>query len=338
MSSRSLRHFGGIVVAALPAGCRGVQSALAPAGTQAGRIATTWWLFFWITAVVFVLVIGFVGAALWRSRSDRRDVPDADPAAERRLGTGVGIAVALTVAILFVLLVASFLTGRRLAALARPSALTIQVTGHQWWWEVQYVDPLPANRFITANEIHVPVGRPVVLDLASADVIHSFWVPNLHGKRDLIPGYTTAFWIQADRPGVYRGQCAEFCGTEHALMAFEVVAEPEDVFDQWLAHQRQPAAEPGTEAERRGRDVFVSTTCVQCHAIRGTKAAASFGPDLTHLASRRSLAAATLPNTRGNLAGWIADPQSIKPGNHMPPNGLPPEDLQALLSYLQSLK
>jgi cytochrome c oxidase subunit 2 len=184
----------------------------------------------------------------------------------------------------------------------------------------------------------VPVGLPVVLELRSSDVIHSFWVPNLGVKRDMIPGEETSVWFQADSAGVYRGQCAEFCGHQHAKMAVLVIAEPADSFRAWLARQRDTAATPVDSLAQRGQEVFLSTSCVMCHAIQGTPAGSRVGPNLTHLAGRRTLAAGTLPNTRGNLAGWIVDPQRIKPGARMPPNSLEPDDLQALLAYLESLR
>jgi cytochrome c oxidase subunit 2 len=172
----------------------------------------------------------------------------------------------------------------------------------------------------------------------STDVIHSFWVPNLMAKRDLIPGIVTNTWIQADDPGVYRGQCAEFCGHQHAHMAFEVVAEPMEKFQAWIRQQRQPAQEPATDQQRHGRDVFMQSPCVTCHTIGEPKPVRMSVPELTHVASRLTLAAGTLPNARGHLAGWIANSQSIKPGNRMPPNPLGPEDFQALLSYVRSLQ
>jgi cytochrome c oxidase subunit II len=176
------------------------------------------------------------------------------------------------------------------------------------------------------------------LTLRSVDVIHSFWVPNLQGKKDLIPGRVNTLYLQADRPGVFRGQCAEFCGLQHAHMALHVVAESEDDFAHWQEQQRRAAPEPATEEQRRGRDVFLSNSCVLCHAINGTSAGGVTGPNLTHVASRISLAAGTLPNTRGHLAGWIVDPQLRKPGNNMPPNLLRGNDLQSLLSYLETLR
>jgi cytochrome c oxidase subunit 2 len=232
----------------------------------------------------------------------------------------------------------SFGTGRRLAATPPAEALQLRVTGHQWWWEVEYRDSVPNNWATTANEIHVPVGRPVVIELRSTDVIHSFWVPNLGVKRDMIPGDETSIWFQADSAGVYRGLCAEFCGYQHAKMAFEVVAEPPERFAAWLARQRDTASTPTDSIAARGQEVFLASTCVMCHAIGGTPAGSRVGPNLTHLASRRTIGAGSLPNTRGNLAGWIVDPQGIKPGARMPPNAIEPDDLQALLVYLERLQ
>ncbi len=202
----------------------------------------------------------------------------------------------------------------------------------------QYADTSPHSRFTTANEVHIPVGAPVVFLLTARDVIHSFWVPNLGGKKDLIPGYTQTVWFRADTPGVYRGQCAEFCGLQHAKMGLLVIADPPDRYAAWMRQMQQPGAAPTDSLARRGEQVFMSGTCVMCHAIEGTHARSVAGPDLTHLASRQTIAAATLPNNRGNLGGWIADPQRIKPGTHMPPNVLPPEELNALLTYLQTLR
>jgi cytochrome c oxidase subunit 2 len=248
--------------------------------------------------------------------------------------------VAVTVVILFIFLIADFSTGRALASLAqqRGDALTIEVVGHQWWWEIRYRDTQAHRILTTANEIHVPVGRPVRLRMSSTDVIHSFWVPNLHGKKDLIPGYMSTAWFRADQPGVYRGQCAEFCGHQHAKMGLLVVAQAPEEFHRWYEHQLKTAPPPADSVQARGQEVFETHSCAMCHTIRGTQAGGRVAPDLTHLASRRTLAAAVLPNNRGHLGGWITDPQRIKPGTRMPPNQIPSEDLQALLSYLQSLK
>jgi cytochrome c oxidase subunit 2 len=203
-----------------------------------------------------------------------------------------------------------------------------------WWWEVRY----PDAGIVTANEIHVPAGRPVRLELASTDVIHSFWAPRLHGKRDMIPGIENVFWIQAAEPGVYRGQCAEYCGTQHANMAFRVVALPPAEFNAWLAERKMRRSPPTTPGEQHGFTVFLKAGCGECHAIEGTPAKSNVGPDLTHLGSRQTIGAALLPNTRGNLAGWIADPQAVKPGVRMPRSYLAADELLALVTYLEGLK
>jgi cytochrome c oxidase subunit 2 len=253
--------------------------------------------------------------------------------------TTVAVATVVTVITLIVLTIASFSIGRSLSSdMSGKDAVTIEMTGQQWWWQVRYMDADPSKIFYTANELHIPVGQPVTIKLKSSDVIHSFWVPNLVGKKDLVPGHDASIWFQADRPGVYRGQCAEYCGLQHAHMAFWVIAEPLDKYQAWLAGQLQSAHEPATDSERRGQQVFLAAPCVMCHTIQGTLAGASIGPNLTHLASRNYIAAGTLPNTRGHLSGWVVDPQAIKPGNRMPPNSLKSDDLQALLDYLQSLK
>lgn len=319
------------------AGCSGAQSALNPAGPQAARLESLWWLFFWVCTAVFVIVMGFLWLAM-RRRSEGEDKDPPPQKAHRQMTQVVTGAVVVTAVILMVFLVASVLADRGLSSINSADPLTIKVTGKQWWWDVQYENPLPSRIVRTANEIHIPVGRPVKIKLASSDVIHSFWVPNLHGKKDLIPGRNAELWLQADRPGVFNGQCAEFCGLQHARMRFLVIAQHPDDFEKWMEGQRSAAREPVTEAEIRGREVFLSNTCIMCHTIRGTGAFATVAPDLTHLASRRTIAANTLPNIRGHLGGWITDPQRIKPGNKMPPNPIQPEDIHVLLDYLMSLK
>jgi cytochrome c oxidase subunit 2 len=250
----------------------------------------------------------------------------------------VSYASGATVVILLLFIGFDLSVGRTLSPIPSKHPLTIEVAGHQWWWEATYADTSPHGRFTTANELHIPVGEPVLFLLEARDVIHSIWVPNLAGKKDLVPGYTQSFWFQADTAGIYRGQCAEFCGTQHAQMAMFIVAEPRAKFDAWVVSQREPAKPPANESARRGKDVFVTSSCAMCHSIEGTEAGSKVGPDLTHLASRSTIAAGSLPNTRGALAGWIADAQSIKPGVKMPPNTLAPQDLDALLTYLQGLK
>ena len=327
-------------VPALVAGRTGAHSALHAAGPQAARIAHLWWIAFWISAVVLTyVVVWLLGAALHRRG---RVPPDTDPmtidhARTRRAEWVVGGSVAVTVVVLLVFLVLSVSTGSAVATIP-PGAMEIDVAGHQWWWEVTYPGDSVHDMVTTANEIHAPVGRPVQFVLTSSDVIHSFWAPSLDGKRDLIPGHTTRTWFEADTVGVYRGQCAEFCGYQHAHMAFLIIADPPARFAQWIANQRQPAPTPMDSVTSAGQHVFLTSPCMNCHTIRGTDASGKLAPDLTHLASRSTIAAGTLPNTRGALAGWILDPQTIKPGNHMPGNNISPPDLQALLTYLQSLR
>src|SRR4051812_45473649 len=289
----------------------------------------------WVTTVVFVLTIGALAIGLFKKHAEV--AVDTSQAAERGRAIIVAGAIGLTILTVFALLVASIATGSTNGSLQSKDAINIQVTGRQWWWDVRYLTPDPSKIVRTANEIHIPVGKAVVITTSSADVIHSFWVPNIHGKRDLIPGYSTAFWIQADQEGTFRGQCAEFCGHQHAHMAFFIIVESQEKFDAWMAQQVKPANEPDDAQKIRGRQVFLESPCVMCHTIRGTKAGAVVAPDLTHLASRQTIAAGTLPNNRGSLGGWIVDSQSIKPGNKMPPNNLSGEDLNALLAYLQSL-
>ena len=328
------RTMAAMLATVMAAGCSGNQSGLNPHGPIARSIANhTWWML-GMCVVVYVLVMIALFIALARQRRES----DGSPETAARLTRNVSIAVGLTVITLIVIAASSVVAGRGVYSPSGAGAVTVDVIGHQWWWDFQYHDVTPSDVFTSPNELHIPVGVPVVIKAMSTDVIHSFWVPNLMGKRDLIPGVVTNTWIQADEPGVYRGQCAEFCGHQHAHMALNVVAEPMDRFQAWLRHQREPAVEPATDAERRGRDVFMHSTCVTCHAIRGTDAGSHVGPELTHVGSRLTLAAGTLPNARGHLAGWIANSQSIKPGNRMPPTAFTPDDFQALLAYVRSLR
>lgn len=344
MLHRVLRHPGlaGILVlllGALASGCArsSPRSIAGPAGPQAGHIDSLWSLLFWICTAVFAVVIAALVLAVIRHHPapDTEALPDD---ARRRFTRVISVSVGLTVVLLAWIMGATLVAEARINQLRPDGALTVLVTGKQWWWSVEYTGTDSGPGFTTANEIHIPVGRPVHVRLFSADVIHSFWVPRLHGKRDMIPGRENSLWIQADEPGRYEGQCAEFCGHQHAHMRLLVIAQPEEEFQQWLAHQRSAARDPRTEGERRGQAVFLGSTCVMCHTVRGTTAGSRAGPDLTHVASRQTLASGTLPNSRGNLAGWILDPQGVKPGNHMPPHALPPEDLHALLDYLESLQ
>jgi cytochrome c oxidase subunit 2 len=312
-----------------------IQSSLHSAGVQAARIESIWWLMLWVTLVVTVLVYAALAMALWRSSQRAgRESSISEPAALRRIGAAVGVSAV----ILFGLLYASVATSRALAAQAAETALVVEVTAYQWWWNVEYQHPDPSQRVRTANELHLPAGRTVAIKLLGADVIHSFWVPALHGKMDAIPGHSSVLTIRADEPGVYRGQCAEYCGMQHARMAIDVIVEAPDAFERWLAGQRQPAARPQSEASTRGLKLVEQGTCAMCHNIRGTDASGRTGPELTHVATRPSLAAGTLPNTRDTLRLWLANTHGVKPGTRMPQIGLGPDDLEALVSYLGDLR
>jgi cytochrome c oxidase subunit II len=216
--------------------------------------------------------------------------------------------------------------------------LDIRVRGYQWWWEVTYLDAHPQQVFSTANEIHVPVGRPVHLKLAAADVIHSFWVPNLAGKQDLIPGRQNSLTFTASQVGVYRGQCAEFCGLQHAHMALLVIVDDNDAFERWRTQQLTASVPPRGRQQQTGKQLFESKACAACHTIQGSLASGSIGPDLTHLASRHYIAAGLLPTNRGTIAAWVADPQTLKPGSNMPQVPLTADELNALSAYLADLR
>src|SRR5689334_6426033 len=269
----------------------GAHSALDPAGPQADAIKAWLWDPMYATAVVtFVLV---AVALLWATFRRRKAAEaSTDPGAERQLTHAVGGATLATVIVIFAVLVLDGAVTHATSG-APPGALRITVTGHQWWWDVQYPGRSADEVAATANEIHIPVGRPVVIELRSSDVIHSLWVPNLGPKRDLIPGRTNTLRLQADRPGTYRGQCAEFCGAQHAKMAFEVVAEPPARFAEWLANQRSSPPPPADSVAQRGEQAFLNGSCPLCHAVAGTPAGGNIGPDLSHFASRGTIAAGT---------------------------------------------
>ncbi|NIC05698.1 cytochrome c oxidase subunit II [Billgrantia bachuensis] len=327
----------GLLGAATPllTACEGPQSVLDPAGSAAELIARLWWPTLFVATLVTLLVLTLLTVAVFRAHRKQAALP-LNARQSRNLVIAGGIILPLAATIPFAL--SSFSIGRTIDAPLPDDAMTVEVVGKQWWWEVHYLDEAGDRIATTANEIHIPTDEPVRFLLKSDNVIHSFWVPNLQGKTDMMPGRTNVTSVTADEPGVYRGQCAEYCGTQHALMAFLLVAEEPERFDAWLEGQRQPAAMPETETQVRGHDVFFEAGCAGCHTIRGTSASGDLGPDLTHLASRRTLASATVPNRIGHLGGWITDPQHVKPGSRMPPSELTPEELKTLLGYLESLE
>jgi cytochrome c oxidase subunit II len=318
-----------------------MHNALDSMGPQAAHIVDLWRVFMVACSVVFAAILLALLYLLWRApRADNLTPPDLsrlnqpEPAPQRN----VTRAVVVSVLALMALTVASVFTDRALAKLSLTGAVNIELTAHQWWWSARYMNDGPAGIFVIANELHIPVGKPVVINLKAEDVIHSLWVPNLAGKKDLIPGRSALLQLRADKPGVYRGQCAEFCGLQHALMGLLVVADPPQQYQAWVQAQRAPAAQPQDAKAARGKAVFESVSCAMCHAVQGTTANAQHGPDLTHVASRQTLAAGTLRNTPQELSSWIRDPQTQKPGTNMPATPLSQEDLDALVAYLGGLK
>ncbi|HYC48637.1 MAG TPA: cytochrome c oxidase subunit II [Burkholderiales bacterium] len=305
-----------------------LQSVLDPYGPHAEAVATLAWVLFGGGAIVFVVVAGFTAYALYSPERRRRSI------ASGRFVIYAGIAFpGIVLTALFVY----SLTLARDVVPAGAADLRVEVIGHQWWWRVRYLDASGGVDFVTANELRLPAGRSVELILSSADVIHSFWVPALAGKLDMIPGSVKRLRVDAARTGLFRGQCAEYCGGPHALMALYVVALDEDEFERWRAAQRRSAREPQSDRERRGRTLFLEH-CAACHAVRGTPAEGVLGPDLTHVASRHSLAAGALPNGAEAIARWIRDSQRVKPGNLMPSLDIfTDEDLSALAAYVAAL-
>lgn len=341
-----------VVVAAILGGCDG---ALNPEGPRAEDLARSWWLMFVMGTIVYVFVLAVLAVALFRRR---RSDDDSDPldGVDRRSGSTmreqgevgedeqdaaapdmtkllVGGGVILPAVVIVVLVAATVFVGRA-AVMERDGELEIEIVGHQFWWSVIY----PGSGAVTANEVNIPTGQPVVLKLTSQDVIHSFWVPELAGKTDLVPGRTNELRFEADRPGSYQGVCAEFCGLAHTEMRLRVIAHEPDDFDDWLERQLVDAPFPEDDEALEGMQVFLGSSCVYCHTVRGTNATGTTGPDLTTLASRETIGAGFLEYNLGNLAGWILDPQQLKPGSAMPATALDPDELQALITYLDTLR
>jgi cytochrome c oxidase subunit 2 len=307
-------------------------------GAKADEILPLTWGLMVISIAVTVIVASLLIWALIASPRCAAGSEQPLPVDRPKGGLSwIYIGVGISSLVLFASAVWTMVT---LAAVSHPTekpAFTIEVTGHQWWWQVRYLSDDSSRTFVTANEIHVPVGKPVAVKLASADVIHSFWVPALTGKTDLIPGQTNATWFEASKPGIYRGQCTEYCGLQHAHMGLLVIASPPDQFEAWWNRQLEPAPAPAAEGIEQGKTTFIGR-CGICHSVRGTRAGGIVGPDLSHLMLRRTIAAVTLPNNTGNLAGWISDPQHVKPGSYMPDPEVTPAQLQDILSYLHTLK
>jgi cytochrome c oxidase subunit 2 len=307
-----------------------------PAGAQASWLANLGWV---LVALMSTLIIGMTILVVWgalrrRGRLEEHMPIDVDGGKQWILWGGV----ALPVTVLTSLFIVTVVTLNMLPGDREEPTLELQVTAHQWWWEVDYLyEDLP-QRFSTANEIHIPVGEPVLINLVSSDVIHSFWIPKLHGKIDAIPGHTNALIVEAEEPGVYRGECAEYCGVQHAHMRFVVVAQPPEEYEAWAARQREPADPVTDPLLVKGREAFEGYACAMCHRIRGTKARGQVAPDLTHFGSRMTIAG-VMPNTRARLQAWIVNAQALKPGVRMPTlEQFDSETLNALAAYLESLE
>ncbi|MCE9548142.1 MAG: cytochrome c oxidase subunit II [Planctomycetia bacterium] len=307
-----------------------------PASPTAAAISELFYLVLAITGVILLLVGGMLLYCIVKFRSGGKATHEPP-----QIYGSQPIEVAWTVGPLLTVFVLLMVVIRTVAETRQPDltsdTIHVRVIGHQWWWEYQY----PDLGVTTANELYIPAGtesrpRPILLTLESADVAHSFWVQRLSGKTDLIPGRQNQLWFKTSQVGVYRGQCAEYCGAQHANMLLRVVVQPQRDFDDWMAHQKRPAVEAA--AGSAGREVFMSHTCVNCHLIRGTPAVGTVGPELTHLASRATLAAGVVENTPQNLAEWIAHPQDVKPGCNMPALRLTPDEFRDLVVYLETLK
>ena len=316
------------------AGCDGGQSAWEVNGTSAVYIKALMVLVIAVCTLIWIMVVVITALALRRRRNSALE---AKPRSDKQVAYVVGGAVAATVVVITMLTVASFYTTRSIDH-SDTAEVRITVRGEQWWWRIIYTDPDPAKTFETANEIHIPVGKAVRLQLESADVIHSFWVPSLAGKQDLVPGRTNFLSIRAERPGVYRGQCAEFCGLQHSHMAMLIVADDQASYEHWLSLQRSAALSSTAQEVLAGQGVFMQKPCAACHSIRGTSARGTVGPDLTHVGSRGTIAAGLFERTRGSLAAWVADPQTLKPGSYMPMIPLQSHELRQVSAYMESLK
>jgi len=323
---------------ALGAGCGGPQSTLNPAGPAAHEISSLSWIVYGTFIVVGVIMWALI---LWVAVRRRGTLDEHAP-----IDSGGGEEWILTggFAIPFVILAVLFILSlRTLSAFpvhdgghAHPEII---LTGHQWWWELEYLNASADQHFKSANEIHIPVGRPVDIELRSADVIHSFWIPRLHGKEDLIPGQPNLIRVQADEPGTYRGQCAEYCGAQHAHMMLVVVAQPEADYEAWRAAQLGDSIAPANPKQTLGQQQFMNKPCALCHTIRGTDAHGNVGPDLTHIGSRQGLASNMLENNEANLAAWVTHAQALKSAVPMPNvTQFTGTQLDEIVAYLQSLK
>jgi cytochrome c oxidase subunit 2 len=323
-----------------------VNPIFAPAGPAARTLAHLGWFVLGIFVVITVLMWALLAIVMARRQGTLEEhAPWNAPGDLSWVTVGGFIGPSILLGIIFVVSLVAMATvppggaHSSMSGMREPDQPGIQVIGHQFWWEVRYPGPVAGQEIVTANEIHLPIGRPVEIQLISRDVIHSFWVPQLHGKVDVIPGVDNRIRLQADRPGLFHGACAEFCGPQHAHMLLLVSADGDRDFDAWRAQQRLPAVPPSTAETTLGLAMFMKHECALCHAIRGTEAGSAVGPDLTHLAGRRGIAANAFWNNTGNLAAWVTHAQSMKPGSTMPDvTAFSGDELRALVAYLQSLR
>jgi cytochrome c oxidase subunit 2 len=317
------------------AGCGGTQSTLDPKSRASDEIATLWWWMLLIACVVFAGALGLLGVAWVRRR--RPGLPLVKDSGGRNMALVVlfGILIPITVNVALFIVANFFVIKQTEAPAVASTTMTVEVVGRQWFWEVRYPGTPQA---VTANEIHIPARTRVNLVATTGDVIHSFWVPQLNRKIDMIPGRRNRILLSSDKPGRYRGQCAEFCGIEHARMSMYVYVQQPAAFQRWLRGIAAPARPPSGALAKAGAAAFTRNQCASCHTIRGTSARGQVGPDLTHIGSRVSIGALTLPNTAAALHDWLSDPQHAKPGNRMPDLGLSPADLRSLVAYLQGLR
>lgn len=333
-------------------GCNHTTSYLDATGRSGHEEATLGWWLLGVACAVVVVVCALVIAGIVRHREEQ--TPTGDSAAREDNGDGNGhtpqrrqirsgvawitVGVAITVVILLITFTGTMMTLNAASHTPSSTGLVMDVTAHQWWWEIRYSDASrPFLSFVTANEVHLPVGEPVRVRLQSADVIHSFWLPQIAGKTDVIPGQTNELWVEARQPGASHGMCGEYCGLQHAMMALDVVAEPKAAFDRWADARRADAASPASGDARTGEIVF-ERSCGACHAISGTNALGRMGPDLTHVASRASIGAGALANTPANLQRWILHAPDIKQGARMPEIPLDSAELRAVVTYLRTLR
>ncbi len=314
------------------AGCAGSPTFLAPNSSIAAQQASLYWTILWMAVGVFVVVEGLLLYNIIRFRARKSD--DSIPPQIHGHNTLEAIWTGIPIIIVAVIFIGAVGTANAISAPPKASSdINVTVRGHQWWWEYDY----PDLQIVTANDLHVPVGATVQITMESADVIHSFWIPQLSGKIDVVPGQVNHLWFRADRAGAFKGQCAEFCGLNHANMRINVIVEPQADFEKWVANQQSPLVQPQTDQQKKGYQIITSGLCSNCHTLGTNQAAQPIGPNLTHLMSRSTFAGAIYDLNEGSLRKWLQDTQAMKPGNDMKVK-LKSDDIDALMAYLTTLK